>query len=188
MGACCATDSDSAQELKTIEDKGLLVLEFGNAQAHWSDVFPDAEALLAINDDPTVQLKGIDSKHKSGYTPLSGIRLHFTNDTSTPWFETQLSKKGVDAGIDELCDDLDTSRAIREVSIRLTPSDAICALKLSDDKGEDIVDIEWENFDLCREWKAYQVPEGHELIGMQANTLNDPANITRLAFIFRKRP
>ena len=186
MGACCANDSDGAQELRTIEEKGLLVLEFGDSSAHWSDVYPGPEELLKIQADPSVKLKAVDSKHKSGYTPLSAIRLRFTNDEETDWFETELAKKGVDGGIDELCDDVDQTRAIREVAIRLTPGNAMCALKFSDEKGDDILDIEWENFDLCREWKAYQVPEGHELIGMQANCTNDPNNITRLAFVFRK--
>ena len=188
MGACISNEGERAPEIKTIEDTGLLVFEFGDLQAPWTDAFPDPEGLIAINNDPTVRVSGIDSRHKSGYTPLSGIRLAFTNGTSTEWFETTASKQGPDAGIDELCDEVDTSRDIREVSLRLSPSNAICAMKLTDEKGDDIADIEWENFDLCREWKAYQVPEGHDLIGLRANTIADTNNITRLAFVFRKRP
>ena len=94
MGACCATDSDSAQELRTIEDKGLLVIEFGDNQAHWSDLYPSADVYEAMKDDASIKLKGIDSRHRSGFTPLAGIRLIFTNGESTPWMETEMSKKG----------------------------------------------------------------------------------------------
>ena len=80
MGACCATDSDSNQELRTIEDKGLLVLEFGDNSAHWSDIYPTADAYEAIKEDANIKLRGIDSRHRSGFTPLAGIRLTFTND------------------------------------------------------------------------------------------------------------
>ena len=81
MGACCATDSDSAQELRTIEDKGLVVYEFGDSTAHWSDIYPNADQMDAIKGDDSIKLKGIDSKHHRGYTPLSGIRLVFSNDS-----------------------------------------------------------------------------------------------------------
>ena len=62
----------------------------------------------------------------------------------------------------------------------------ICALQLLDKDSETIVDIEWENFDLGREWKVSKVPEGHQLIGLRANTLADEQYITRLAFILQK--
>ena len=57
---------------------------------------------------------------------------------------------------------------------------------MADENGELIVDIEWENLDVCREWKAHRVPEGHEIIGLQTNSTNDPSIITRLGFVLRK--
>ena len=128
MGACCATDSDSNQELRTIEDKGLLVIEFGDPQAHWSDIYPNTEEFDKIKDDYSIKLKGIDSRHKSGWTPLGGIRLVFTNDETTPWIETSTSKKGEAADIEELSHNIDTTREIREISLRTSLGNAICAL------------------------------------------------------------
>ena len=141
--------------LKSNNQNGLLILDFGDSKAPYSDVFPGPEELKALSDDPNVRLQKIESKHKSGYTPLSGIRLHFTNGTSTPWFQTDMAALGSTDVIDTLESEVDPERAIREISIRMTQVDTMCALKLSDEKGEDIVDIEWENFDLCREWKAF---------------------------------
>ena len=57
--------------------------------------------------------------------------------------------------IEELCDEVDTTRPIREISMRVSLGHALCALTMADEKGEKIVDIEWENFDLGREWKTY---------------------------------
>ena len=139
-----------------------------------------------MKDDYSIKLKGIDSRHKSGYTPLAGIRLAFTNGGTTPWQETATSKKGEAADIEELSNDIDTSREIREISLRVSLGNAICALQMADEKGENLVDIEWENFDLGREWKSYKIPPGHEVIGVQSNTTNDDVNITRLAFVLRK--
>ena len=187
MGACCATDSDSNQELRTIEDKGLMVIEFGDATAHWSDIYPNADDFDAMKDDYSVKLKGIDSRHKSGWQPLAGIRFVFTNGSETPWFETEMCKKGEGEDIEELSsEDLDPTREIREISMRLSAGNALCALSIADDKGDSIIDIEWETFDLGREWKTYKIPPGHEIIGAQANTTNDKATITRLAFVLRK--
>ena len=57
--------------------------------------------------------------------------------------------------IEELSDEIDTTRPIREISMRVSLGNALCALTMADDKGENLVDIEWENFDLGREWKTY---------------------------------
>ena len=161
MGACCATDSDSQQELRTIEDKGLLVIEFGDSTAHWSDIYPSATLLEELKKDDSIKLKGIDSKHVKGYTPLSGIRLSFTNGESSPWMQTAL-KDVPEEDVEELADDIDTEREIREISMRVSSvGNAICALDFSDAEGETIFEIEWENFDLGREWKTFPVPAGH---------------------------
>ena len=99
--------------------------------------------------------------------------------------ETSQSKKGGE-DIEELTHDVDMSREIREISVRISVGNAICALNLADEEGESILDIEWENFDLGREWKTYNVPAGHQVIGIQTNTTNDESNITRLGFVLRK--
>ena len=61
-------------------------------------------------------------------------------------------------------------------------------LYMIDDKGESIVDIEWENFDLGRQWKKAKVPEGHDIIGVQVNTTSKEDVITKLAFVLSKGP
>ena len=63
-----------------------------------------------------------------------------------------MAKKGND--IEVLYDEIDTTRTIREISMRVSMGNALCALTMADEKGENIVDIEWENFDLGREWKT----------------------------------
>ena len=80
---------------KIMIDEGLLVLEFGNHTAEWTDVYPPCMSginntsmggVSKTSEDATVKLKSIDSKHVGGCKPLSAIRLIFTNDTCTPWF------------------------------------------------------------------------------------------------------
>ena len=83
-------------------------------------------------------------------------------------------------------EEIDTSRAVREIAVRLSPTNAMCALTMNDENGDPIVDIEWENLDVCREWKKHTIPEGHEIIGLQTNTTNDQNMITRLGFVLRK--
>merc|ERR1712179_712732 len=120
-------------------------------------------------------------------TPLSGIRLSFTDDSSTPWFQTSL-KDVPEEDVEELSDDIDPSREIREITARTsTVGNAICALNFSDAEGETILEIEWENFDLGRETKSFPVPAGHEIIGVQANCVNEDKNISRIGFVLRKR-
>ena len=186
MGAFCAKGGDDSNEFKTIEKEGLLVVEFGDTTAHWSDIYPKADGFDAMNDDFSVKLKGIDSRHMAGWQPLAGIKFLFTNDTSTPWFETESMKKGKEGDIEELSHDVDPTREIREISMRLSLNNALCALIMTDEKGEAIVDIEWETCEFGREWKAYNIPSGHNIIGVQANTTSDGNTISRLAFVLRK--
>ena len=58
MGAdCCAskTNNDSFVELRSIDDSpGILILEFGNKDVHWSSTYPDSETFSNIEYDPTV--------------------------------------------------------------------------------------------------------------------------------------
>ena len=75
---------------------------------------------------------------------------------------------------------------IKEIAVRLTTGNAICALSMTDTEDENIMDIEWENCDIGRSEVVYAVPEGHELIGLQANTTASSEFITRLAFVFKK--
>ena len=66
MGACCATDSDNKMELRTINDSGLLLIEFGDSSAHWSDIYPQADIYDGIKADPSIKLASIDTKNKGG--------------------------------------------------------------------------------------------------------------------------
>ena len=121
MGACCASDNNSASlELKTIEDKGLLVLEFGDNHIHWSNDYPQDETYQQIKGDASVSLVGIDSRHKKGYTPLAAIRLAFSNGTQTDWFETEKGKKESGEDIEEISTDVDDKREIREIAVRVS--------------------------------------------------------------------
>ena len=121
MGACCASDGDSTTlELKTIEDKGLLVLEFGDNHIHWSDDYPQDDLYQQIKGDGSIRLTGIDSKHKKGYTPLGAIRLAFSNGTSTEWFETEKCKKESGEDVEEISTDVDSQREIREIAVRVS--------------------------------------------------------------------
>ena len=76
MGACCGTDTDS--KTRTIENKELLVIEFGDSLAQWPNFYPE----IGTREEfvKNIRVKGIGSKHISGFTPLAGIRLTFTND------------------------------------------------------------------------------------------------------------
>ena len=56
--------------------------------------------------------------------------------------------------MEEISTDVDSEREIREIAVRLSMGNQICALQLLDAEGEAIADIEWENFDLGREWKV----------------------------------
>ena len=89
--------------------------------------------------------------------------------------------------IEETNCSLDITKSIRKIGVRLSLDNSICALNLTDENGDDIYDVEWENFDLGRQWKVQNVPAGHEIIGLAVNTKNDENNITRIGFICLKK-
>ena len=183
-----AKDKEDADEKPgPVIDDGLLVLEFGNHAAEWTDIYPCMGGVSKTSEGATVKLKSIDSKHVGGCRPLSAIRLIFTNDTCTPWFETKTAKEEDSNDIEERNGaEIDMSRSIRQVSARVSLGNAICALNLADEKDDTLFEIEWETFDLGRQWKTYKVPEDHEIIGIAVNATEHQENITRLGFICKK--
>ena len=62
-------------------------------------------------------------------------------------------KKDSGEDMEEISTDVDSEREIREIAVRVSIGNQICAMQLLDKDGEVIADIEWENFDLGREWK-----------------------------------
>ena len=90
--------------------------------------------------------------------------------------------------MEELDHEVDMNRKIRMIGVKLTLGNAIVALNLCDDKNNDIVNIEWENYYVGRDWKCRRIPENYELIGIMANTKADKKLITRLGFVCRKLP
>ena len=56
--------------------------------------------------------------------------------------------------IEETNCSLDITKSIRKIGVRLSLDNSICALNLTDENGDDIYDVEWENFDLGRQWKV----------------------------------
>ena len=152
MGVCYDSEKDP-NEFKTVEDDSLLVLEFGDSSLGWNVGYPQGSDLIQVKGDSSVRLTGIDSKHKKGYTPLGAIRLAFSNGQDTDWFSTSKCKKDSGEDMEEISTDVDSEREIREIAVRVSIGNQICAMQLLDKDGEVIADIEWENFDLGREWK-----------------------------------
>lgn len=91
------------------------------------------------------------------------------------------------ADIEEHDDDIDPTRVIKSIGVKLSSGNAICELNLADQNDEEIVDIEWENCYVGRSWKVKYIPEGHELIGMVTHTKDKSKLITRMGFICRKK-
>ena len=167
------------------EEKEPLVIGFGNPEAEWTDIFPSENE----HEDPGYncsRLKKIESKVKSGFHPLSGIKLHFEDGTFSPWFETQYGSEGNDVETQSF--EIDKARAVKRIAVKLSNGNAICGLALIDNEGDSIVEIEWENCEFGRYWKSGNVPDNYQIVGMKANTIDDNDIITRLAFVFKHFP
>ena len=180
-------NSISTQESEFAKfEKELVVLDFGCAKADWTQKYPLMQNYKQYYTKD-IKLVSISSKHKDGFQPLSGIQFHFSDHRSTGWFETEICEDE-GANIEEMHNHIDPTRTIGSIAVKLAKNNAICELELADEKDKTIIDIEWENCLEGRDWKVKYVPKGHQLIGLMAHTKNESNLITRLGFVFWKKP
>ena len=79
--------------------------------------------------------------------------------------------------------EVDTAKSISRISMRVKKStNQLCAMKLTDDKGESIVEVKWFN-DTKAEWINRNVPAGQEIIGLYMSKSGDMEWIQSLGFI-----
>ena len=50
--------------------------------------------------------------------------------------------------------------------MKVSEGSYINGLRLVDNKGENVVDVSWDEITNEGEWTEYDIPEGHEIIGI----------------------
>ena len=78
---------------------------------------------------------------------------------------------------------IDTNRRVCQISVKIKKHDNIlCAMRLIDEHGENLVDLEWQKRE-DGEWITQDIPEGQEIIGLYMSKAGDPEWIQSLGFI-----
>ena len=99
---------------------------------------------------------------------LSGIQLEFTNGHTTPMFQTEKAKRK-DPLIQLKTVNVDTSKTIAAIAMKVAEGNYLNGLQLIDTEGEFVVDVTWdgaEEDEDAGEWIRNEVPIGQEIIGI----------------------
>jgi len=87
--------------------------------------------------------------------------------------------------------EVSTIRPIRQISMFVSYSSSyyLCKLRLLDDKGQNIVNLDWTNkFDGRGKWITRDIPVGKEIIGLYCTTTKYDFSIPFLGFIVWSPP
>ena len=121
---------------------------------------------------------GINYKCVFGEGSLSAIQLDFKNAPPTPWIKTEMSEEDAVNRIE-----VDPRRKIRKIAMKLLDGFDIHGIRLTDDKGRVFVEKEWcKHGTENAKWITRDIPEGMEMIGLQAFTGYD--KFCRIGWLF----
>ena len=72
---------------------------------------------------------------------------------------------------------IDTSKTIRQISMKSWNGFAIVGIRLIDSDGNFLVDLDWSG---VGNWLTHDIPDGQEIIGFECNTKKHPQAIPRI--------
>ena len=140
------------------------LIDFGDQNEDWNNIYPTKEQIEKHPRDRLIKLKTI--RYKEYYFgELSGIQFEFTNGIKTPMFETERAKRK-DPLIELKTIEIDTSKTIGRICMKVSDGSYINGLRLVDNNGNYIVDVNWDEITNEGEWIEHEIPEGHEIIGI----------------------
>ena len=131
---------------------------FGDKKQPVHIEFPTQKDLQEFPLDRQIKLRGIAWKNN---TSLSGLQLLFTNGVKSPMFQKDAVSQIEPTGFWAIksCE-IDAAKSISRISMKVKKStNQLCAMKLSDDKGEVIAETKWFN-DTKAEWINRNIPAG----------------------------
>ena len=145
-------------------------LEFGDTTAKYQvhdRPHPTDKALKELTRTKVIKLQRIRYK-TSKIGTLGGIQLEFANMTGSAFYQTS------ETGFNFRTVDIDTSRTIDKVSMKTTSKTGdedevqITAMKFTDKDDGNILDLNFSNDEPRGTWTTYQIPLGHEIVGLRA--------------------
>ena len=108
---------------------------------------------------------------------LCGIQFGFTGGVKSPLYQTAL---GNDPKHELKTIKIDTKKVIRQVSMKVWNGYAIKGLRLTDNEGEHMINLDWAG---VGQWSHDDIPEGQEIIGLKCNLSSYPSAIPRLGLL-----
>ena len=78
---------------------------------------------------------------------------------------------------------IDPSKTICSVSVKLWNGYAINGLRMTDETGQNLVDLD---FGANGNWMTEDIPNGYEIVGMKTNVLGCKDAIPRIEFVLWK--
>ena len=159
------------------------VLDFGNDMADWNRAFPSEETLELhprLTEMTRFKLHRIHVSLFQNDGVLAGIQLELSDKEG--WILHEMFKTE-DCGRKTTAHAVDMDRPIRSISMKID-ADMLYGLRLTDERGEHIVDATWCNSDFQQEWITKQIPEGRQIMGLLCNTEN--AFIQRIGFVLSR--
>lgn len=149
-------------------------INFGWAQYKSNNSWPE-EAIIRnqFKSYKKIKLAQMNYKHMNNSDQLCGIQFVLTNGLKSPLYQSLHSRKQKTSPKLKTVK-IDTSKRIRKVSIKSWNGYAIVGLRLHDEKGKYLVNLNWS---AVGSWCTKIIPEDQEIIGLKCNTSNFPGAI-----------
>ena len=154
--------------------------EFGEKSFDFDGSYPNQQDFTAMPRSKRIKLKAIHFKHWNNIRNLSGIQLEFTSGVKSDMLETEQVKNNERHLTSTI--DIDYTRTIAKVSMKVVSGSYIAGLRLIDKDEEYIVNETW-NQQFGGVWVTAKIREGMEIIGVKCCLVGTNIGcINRLAF------
>ena len=87
-----------------------------------------------------------------------------TTDSANHTYKTKVAK-------------IDTEKRISQVSVKIFNGHAIVGIRITDDEGKHMVNLNWSG---VGNWQKTEIPTGQEIIGLECNTTEFEASIPKI--------
>ena len=116
------------------------MIEFGWTENDWDSEWPQEKDISQFPSYKKIKLSALKYKHINNADELCGLQLVFTNGMSSDLYETSEAKERES---DLKTIQIDTSKEIRQVSMKIWNGFAIKGLRLTDGDGNNLINLNW---------------------------------------------
>jgi len=171
-------DIGAAADSEVFNPTIVRTIEFGDSSAAWDYEFPGADYKIRVPSDRSTSITSINIKRDKVSNNMSGLQFTYSDGNESPTFDSASSVENGQMPIT-----LSEFSSVRKISMALSSSNGIVALKLYDSKDNELVSKLWATLSakqLKKMWVTQNFNTSEKIIGFKVSTTGD--YITRIGW------